>query len=34
MCGAVPRHHRAANRRWCSMNTCGNKVKKSRIKAS
>ncbi|WP_267464159.1 CGNR zinc finger domain-containing protein [Nocardia cyriacigeorgica] len=25
---------RAANRRWCSMNTCGNKVKKSRITAS
>ncbi|MFC9996386.1 CGNR zinc finger domain-containing protein [Nocardia sp. NPDC127526] len=24
---------RAANRRWCSMNTCGNKVKKSRIAA-
>ncbi|MDI3422656.1 CGNR zinc finger domain-containing protein [Streptomyces luteolus] len=24
---------RAANRRWCSMNTCGNKVKKSRISA-
>ncbi|MFE3961336.1 CGNR zinc finger domain-containing protein [Nocardia sp. NPDC059091] len=21
---------RGANRRWCSMNTCGNKVKKSR----
>ncbi|WP_218779407.1 ABATE domain-containing protein [Streptomyces sp. NRRL B-24572] len=25
---------RGANRRWCSMNTCGNKVKKSRITAS
>ncbi|MGH4029222.1 CGNR zinc finger domain-containing protein [Actinomycetota bacterium Odt1-20B] len=25
---------RAANRRWCSMNTCGNKVKKSRINTS
>ncbi|MGP4017932.1 CGNR zinc finger domain-containing protein [Saccharopolyspora sp. 5N708] len=25
---------RAGNRRWCSMNTCGNKVKKSRINAS
>ncbi|MEV0254556.1 ABATE domain-containing protein [Streptomyces sp. NPDC050732] len=24
---------RAANRRWCSMNTCGNKVKKARINA-
>ncbi|MEV6010088.1 ABATE domain-containing protein [Streptomyces sp. NPDC051976] len=24
---------RGANRRWCSMNTCGNKVKKSRITA-
>ncbi|MDI3405739.1 CGNR zinc finger domain-containing protein [Streptomyces cavernicola] len=24
---------RGANRRWCSMNTCGNKVKKSRIAA-
>lgn len=22
---------RGANRRWCSMNTCGNKVKKSRL---
>ncbi|MBM7170045.1 ABATE domain-containing protein [Streptomyces sp. G44] len=22
---------RAANRRWCSMNTCGNKVKKARL---
>ncbi|MER7541001.1 ABATE domain-containing protein [Streptomyces sp. NPDC097704] len=25
---------RGANRRWCSMNTCGNKVKKSRLAAS
>ncbi|MEU6658703.1 ABATE domain-containing protein [Streptomyces sp. NPDC046821] len=25
---------RGANRRWCSMNTCGNKVKKSRLTAS
>jgi predicted RNA-binding Zn ribbon-like protein len=25
---------RGANRRWCSMNTCGNKVKKSRIAAT
>ncbi|MGW0659894.1 CGNR zinc finger domain-containing protein [Streptodolium elevatio] len=25
---------RGANRRWCSMNTCGNKAKKSRITAS
>ncbi|NUS16506.1 MAG: hypothetical protein HOY69_34770 [Streptomyces sp.] len=25
---------RGANRRWCSMNTCGNKVKKSRSTAS
>ncbi|MEU0935979.1 ABATE domain-containing protein [Embleya sp. NPDC005971] len=24
---------RGANRRWCSMNTCGNKVKKSRLAA-
>ncbi|GAB0108226.1 CGNR zinc finger domain-containing protein [Nocardia sp. JMUB6875] len=24
---------RGANRRWCSMNTCGNKVKKSRARA-
>ncbi|WP_418960600.1 CGNR zinc finger domain-containing protein [Streptomyces tritici] len=24
---------RGANRRWCSMNTCGNKVKKSRLNA-
>ncbi|AYF74747.1 hypothetical protein D7D52_13705 [Nocardia yunnanensis] len=23
---------RASNRRWCSMNTCGNKVKKSRLR--
>ncbi|MEU7880960.1 CGNR zinc finger domain-containing protein [Microbispora bryophytorum] len=22
---------RGANRRWCSMNTCGNKVKKARL---
>lgn len=25
---------RGANRRWCSMNTCGNKVKKARLAAS
>ncbi|MBC9714906.1 ABATE domain-containing protein [Streptomyces sp. TRM66268-LWL] len=25
---------RAGNRRWCSMNTCGNKVKKARLAAS
>lgn len=25
---------RGANRRWCSMNTCGNKVKKARISAN
>ncbi|SDJ35381.1 CGNR zinc finger domain-containing protein, partial [Streptomyces indicus] len=25
---------RANNRRWCSMNTCGNKVKKARIATS
>ncbi|NUP32693.1 MAG: hypothetical protein HOU01_13365 [Streptomycetaceae bacterium] len=25
---------RGANRRWCAMNTCGNKVKKSRISAN
>ncbi|WP_406503152.1 CGNR zinc finger domain-containing protein [Streptomyces sp. NBC_00212] len=25
---------RGANRRWCSMNTCGNRVKKSRLAAS
>ncbi|MFI0898899.1 CGNR zinc finger domain-containing protein [Streptomyces sp. NPDC020983] len=25
---------RAANRRWCSMNTCGNRVKKSRLGGS
>ncbi|MCF2530893.1 CGNR zinc finger domain-containing protein [Yinghuangia soli] len=25
---------RGGNRRWCAMNTCGNKVKKSRIAAS
>ncbi len=25
---------RAANRRWCSMNTCGNKAKKSRLNAT
>ena len=25
---------RGANRRWCSMNTCGNKVKKSRLARS
>ncbi|MGA4545176.1 CGNR zinc finger domain-containing protein [Uniformispora flossi] len=25
---------RGSNRRWCSMNTCGNKVKKSRIAAN
>ncbi|NUS03011.1 MAG: hypothetical protein HOV76_28225, partial [Hamadaea sp.] len=23
-----------ANRRWCSMNTCGNKVKKARLAES
>lgn len=25
---------RGANRRWCSMNTCGNRVKKARLAAS
>ena len=25
---------RGANRRWCSMNTCGNKVKKARLAGS
>ncbi|MER8185801.1 ABATE domain-containing protein [Kitasatospora sp. NPDC094015] len=25
---------RGANRRWCSMNTCGNKVKKARLAAN
>ncbi|WP_433567025.1 CGNR zinc finger domain-containing protein [Nocardia sp. CA-151230] len=25
---------RGTNRRWCSMNTCGNKVKKSRLAAN
>ncbi|WP_433668098.1 CGNR zinc finger domain-containing protein [Nocardia sp. CA-136227] len=25
---------RGSNRRWCSMNTCGNKVKKSRLAAN
>ncbi|MCZ0982582.1 CGNR zinc finger domain-containing protein [Streptomyces diastatochromogenes] len=24
---------RGGNRRWCSMNTCGNKVKKARLAA-